>query len=139
MGLAAPVCHFWGANRHPQALGAAYRSPHRWNVLRADWLDGSWIEPDDISGEGMEPGFDAAVAETAKHVAWRVGDLRMFDDPERQDLLEVARRLRVAGVEATAVPPLDGSLTPPKDCAPQPSRLAPLEFSRFRAMKCRRQ
>ncbi len=59
----------------------------------------------------MEPGFDAAVAETVKHVAWRVGDLRMFDDPEQQELLEVARRLRVAGVEATAVPPLDGSLT----------------------------
>ena len=59
----------------------------------------------------MEPGFDAAVAETAKHVAWRVGDLRMFDDPEQQELLEVARRLRVAGVVATAVPPLDGSLT----------------------------
>jgi hypothetical protein len=35
----------------------------------------------------MEPGFDAAVAETAKHVARRVGDLRMFDDPEQQELL----------------------------------------------------
>ena len=41
----------------------------------------------------------------------RVGDLRMFDDPEQQELLEVAHRLRVAGVEAMAVPPLDGSLT----------------------------
>ena len=59
----------------------------------------------------MEAGFDAAVAETVKHVASRVGDLRMFDDTERQELVEVARRLRAAAVEATAVPRLDGSLT----------------------------
>ena len=61
----------------------------------------------------MEAELDEAAAATAKPVTihWRVGDLRIFDEPEQEELAEIARHLRAPAVDATAALPLNGSLT----------------------------
>jgi hypothetical protein len=55
----------------------------------------------------MEVDSMQRLAETVKHVASRVADRRMFDDPEQQNWWKSPAAC-VAAVEVTAVPRLDG-------------------------------
>jgi serine O-acetyltransferase len=71
------------------------------------------IDVDEISGgEKVDAKLDEEIAAACSDVAarGRAGDLRLFGDPEQQELVEIARRLRAADPDATAVLPLNGPL-----------------------------